>query len=87
LYLEQHQNSDSFQTLLVGGCSIPKPFIMTDNKNKKDARDRNQVAGGESYEVDYLAKELGVTRQQVEEAIKNVGNGREDVKNYLKNKK
>jgi len=34
-----------------------------------------------------LAKELGVTRQQVEEAIKNVGNGREDLINYLKNKK
>jgi hypothetical protein len=47
LYLEQHQNSDSFQTLLAGGCSIPKTFIMTDNKNKKDARDRNQVAGGD----------------------------------------
>jgi len=57
LYLEQHQNSDSFQTLLVGGCSIPKTFIMTDNKNKKDARDRNQVAG------------------------------RENIKNYLKNRK
>lgn len=51
---------------------------MTDNKNKKDGRDRNQVAGGESYEVNYLAKELGVTRQEVEEATKKVGNSRED---------
>ncbi|CAM3656514.1 hypothetical protein SPPR111872_12990 [Sphingobacterium prati] len=29
---------------MVGACSIPKPFIMTDSKNKKDARDRDQVA-------------------------------------------
>jgi len=60
---------------------------MADNKNKKDARDRNQVAGGESYEVDYLAKELGVTRQEVESAIEKVGNGREDIIKYLKGKK
>ncbi|MDF2479294.1 MAG: hypothetical protein K0S24_4777 [Sphingobacterium sp.] len=37
---------------------------MTDNKNKKDARDRNQVAGSESYEVDYLAKELGIASRR-----------------------
>lgn len=60
---------------------------MVDNKNKKDARDRNQVAGGESYEVDYLVKELGVARQEVEEAIKKVGNSREDIIKYLKGNK
>ncbi len=52
---------------------------MTDNKNKKDVRDRNQVAVGESYEVDYLAKELGLTRPEVEEAISEVSNDREDL--------
>jgi len=67
------------QTLLAGACSILKPFIMTDNKNKKNARDRNQVAVGESYEVDYLARELGLTRWEVEEAISKVGNDREDL--------
>ncbi|WP_346087212.1 DUF3606 domain-containing protein [Sphingobacterium ginsenosidimutans] len=34
---------------------------MADNKNQKDPRDRNQIAGGESYEVDYITKELGVS--------------------------
>lgn len=59
---------------------------MADNKNKKDARDRNQVAGGESYEVDYLAKELGVSREEVQAAIKKVGNDREKIIKYLKGK-
>ncbi len=60
---------------------------MTDNKNQKDVRDRNQVAGGESYEVDYIAKELGVSRQEVEAAIEKVGNSREEITKYLKNNK
>ena len=29
---------------------------MSDNKNQNDARDRNQVAVGESYEVDLHRK-------------------------------
>ena len=60
---------------------------MSDNKNQKDARDRNQVAVGESYEVDYIAKELGVSRQEVEAAIEKVGNSREQISKYLKNNK
>lgn len=59
---------------------------MTDNKNKKDARDRNKVAGGEPYEIDYLVRELGVSRQDVEAAIDAVGNDREKIKKYLKKK-
>ena len=64
-----------------------KQFCMSDNKNQKDARDRNQVAVGESYEVDYIAKELGVSRQEVEAAIEKVGNSREEISKYLKNNK
>ncbi len=52
---------------------------MSDNKNQKDARDRNQIAGGESYEVDYIAKELGVSLQEVEAAIEKVGNSGEEI--------
>lgn len=62
-----------------------KQFCMSDNKNQKDIRDRNQVAVGESYEVDYIAKELGVSRQEVEAAIEKVGNSREEISKYLKN--
>lgn len=57
---------------------------MADDKNKKDARDRNRVAGDERYEIDYLVKELGVSRTEVEAAIKAVGNDRQKIKEYLK---
>ncbi|MGN7785821.1 DUF3606 domain-containing protein [Niabella sp. 22666] len=60
---------------------------MTDDKTKNDARDRNQVAGGEDYEVDYIAKKHGVSREQVEEAIKAVGNERDKVEEYLTSNK
>lgn len=60
---------------------------MADDKTKNDARDRNQVAGGEDYEVDYIAKKHSVTRAQVEEAIKAVGNERDKVEAYLTSNK
>ncbi|OOG18801.1 hypothetical protein BWD42_02235 [Sphingobacterium sp. CZ-UAM] len=60
---------------------------MSDNKHQKAARDRNQVAVGESYEVDYIATELGVSRHEVEAAIEKVGNSREEISKYLKNNK
>jgi hypothetical protein len=56
-----------------------------DNKNKVDGRDRGKVAGGEPYELAYLEKKLGVSRSQVENAIKAVGNSREAIEAYLKN--
>lgn len=56
---------------------------MADDKTKNDARDRNQVAGDEEYEVDYIAKKHGVSREQVEEAIKAVGNNRNKIEEYL----
>lgn len=57
---------------------------MSDDKNKKDARDRNRVAGDEDFELDYLVEKHGVTRDQVREAIKEVGNDREKIETYLK---
>jgi predicted DNA-binding protein YlxM (UPF0122 family) len=60
---------------------------MTDDKTKNDARDRNQVAGSEDYEVDCIAKKHGVSREQVKEAIKAVGNERDKVEEYLTSNK
>jgi hypothetical protein len=59
---------------------------MSDDKNKQDARDRNQVAGNEDYEVDYLADKLNVSKERVKEAIKAVGNDRQKVEEYLSQK-
>ncbi|MET7000672.1 DUF3606 domain-containing protein [Chitinophaga defluvii] len=59
---------------------------MSDNKTKKDARDRNQVAANEKYEVDYIAKELNVSPEQVIKAIQKVGNDRHKIIMELKGK-
>lgn len=61
-----------------------KTNIMADDKSKRDGRDRSRVAGDERYEIDYLVKELGVSRADVEDAIKAVGNDREKIIKHLK---
>jgi len=63
-----------------------KSFCMSDNKNKVGGQDRDRVAGGQEYEIDYLIKKLGVTREQVLKAIAAVGNDRDKVEQYLKKK-
>ncbi|WP_353843404.1 DUF3606 domain-containing protein, partial [Mesorhizobium sp.] len=50
---------------------------MADDKSKRDFRDRNRVSADEDYEVDYFARENGVTIEQVRELIKANGNDRE----------
>jgi len=60
---------------------------MSDNSKLRDGRDRSKVSGSESYELSYLQEKLGVSRAQVEEAIKEVGNSREKVEAYLKRKR
>jgi hypothetical protein len=57
---------------------------MADNKDLRDQRDRNRVAGDESYELAYLEEKMGVSRQQVKAAIKAVGNDRQKVEEYLR---
>jgi hypothetical protein len=52
---------------------------MPDKKSKTDARDRNKVAGGEDYEVAYLAEQTGISMQQARELIKRIGNNRDDL--------
>lgn len=59
---------------------------MSDNKNIQDQRDRNKIDQNESYELSYIEEKLGVTREQVKEAISQVGNSREKVEEYLKNR-
>lgn len=57
---------------------------MADDKNVRDNRDRQRVAGGEEYEVNYLAQKLNVSADEVKKAIEQVGNSREKVEEYLR---
>lgn len=59
---------------------------MPDNKKLKGEPDRNKVALGERYEVEYLKKKFGVSSQQVVGAVRAVGNDRKQVEAYLKDK-
>lgn len=60
---------------------------MSDDKNKRDERDRSRVAGGEDYEVSYLAEKMNVSQDRVREAIRAVGNNREKLEEYLSRNK
>jgi glycerol-3-phosphate dehydrogenase len=49
---------------------------MTDDKTKTDKRDRSRVAGGEDYEVQYLAEQTGLSEEQARILIRRYGNDR-----------
>lgn len=57
---------------------------MTDDTSLRGAQDRIRVAGGEDWEVDYVVKKLGVSREDVRAAIRKVGNSRDAVEAELK---
>ncbi|BDA83015.1 DUF3606 domain-containing protein [Aureimonas sp. SA4125] len=47
------------------------------------AQDRAKVAGGQTHEVAYEAQKKGVSREDVREAVKDVGNSRKKVEEQL----
>jgi len=63
-----------------------KTFLMADNKNLRDDRDRSRVAGNEAYELQHIAKKMGVSQEEVRKAIQQVGNSRDKIEEFLKNK-
>lgn len=57
---------------------------MSDDKNRRGSADRSRIALGEEHEVRYWTKELGVSREQLEEAVKSVGNSADRVREHLR---
>jgi Protein of unknown function (DUF3606) len=49
---------------------------MVDDKTNRGEPDRSKVSGSEDYEIDYLARQYGVTREQARDLIRRVGNNR-----------
>ncbi|HLA02440.1 MAG TPA: DUF3606 domain-containing protein [Aestuariivirga sp.] len=49
---------------------------MADDKTKRGKADRSKVAGGEDYEVRYLAKQLGKPQTEIRKLIKAHGPSR-----------
>jgi len=50
---------------------------MADSKLKRGKRDRERIALGEAYEVNYFARKHGLSRGQAENIIKRARGSRE----------
>jgi len=56
---------------------------MADDTNKRGPADRIRINVHEDWEVDYWRKELGVTPEQLRDAVKQVGVMAADVRKHL----
>ena len=60
---------------------------MSDNKSKKDYRDKSRINTSEPYEVQYWTKKWGISRQQLQGAVTATGSTSvKKVEEYLKKK-
>lgn len=57
---------------------------MADDKNQVGAADRSRISLGEDYEVRDWTASLGVSEQELREAVDAVGNSADAVRAYLK---
>jgi len=58
---------------------------MADNTELKGNEDRNRINTSENYELRHIEEKLGVSREQLLQAIHEVGNNRDEVEKYLRN--
>lgn len=56
---------------------------MSDDKQQRGPQDAARISLSEPYEVDYWTKALGVTRDELAQAVVNVGNSAEAVRAYF----
>ena len=57
---------------------------MADDKSKIGGQDRARINMNEDYEVRDWTKSLGVTKEQLQDAVDAVGHQAEAVRQYLK---
>ena len=56
---------------------------MADNLNKKGSPDRDLISTSERWEMDYWTKTLGVSDEELTEAVQKVGNSSAKVREYF----
>lgn len=56
---------------------------MTEQTKRGRGQDRKLVAAGQEHEVRYEAKKEGVSKAEVKDAVKKVGNSRRKVEDRL----
>ena len=57
---------------------------MADDKTKRGPQDRSRINVHEVYEVRYWTHELGVSKEQLEQAVQAAGSNVEAVRAHLK---
>jgi len=59
-------------------------MIMADNLDNRGQQDRDRINVNEEHEVRYWTETLGVTRDQLEAAVREVGVMAKDVREHLR---
>jgi len=68
------------------GCRIEpeRRFAMADEKTMRGGQDRTRINLSEEYEVRYWTEALGVSRERLEELVRQHGNSVEKIRAALK---
>ena len=56
---------------------------MSDDTSKRGGTDRSRINVNQPHEVAYWTKALGVSEEQLKQAVKSVGAGAEEVRRHL----
>jgi hypothetical protein len=64
-------------------CPEKEP-IMSDNLQDRGQQDRSRINLHEQHEIQYWTKALGVTKEQLEQAVKQAGNSADAVRQHLR---
>lgn len=57
---------------------------MPDNKDRSGGQDRKRIDVDQDYELQDWSKKFGVTKEQLKEAVRAVGNSADKVKEHLR---
>jgi hypothetical protein len=60
---------------------------MPDNKSDRRPQDSSRIALEQEHELRYWTQRLGCTEEELREAVSNVGNGANAVREYLESKR
>lgn len=56
---------------------------MSDDLHNRGPQDRSRISLSEKWEVQYWTKELGVTKEELEQAVHSAGNSVNAVRQHL----
>jgi hypothetical protein len=57
---------------------------MSDDKNKRDFRDRDRINTSEAYELQYWSEKFGISQDKLKEIVQRVGPMVSDVEKQVK---